>query len=105
MAYENTNPRYTNPYASQMNADPDLRAAAGPRSGGTVAGLLVAVLVVLGLIVGVSYFTAGDATDVQTTPAAPAAETIAPAEGMAPAGDSAAPATPDSGAAPTAPAE
>ncbi|WP_417719622.1 hypothetical protein [Salipiger sp.] len=96
MAYEHSNPRYNNPYASNLSADPELRAPAAG-AGSTMAGLLVAVLVVLGLIIGVSFFTSGEATDTQV----PAATTTVPADGGA-----AAPAAPEAAPAPApAPAE
>ena len=47
MAYQNTDPNSTNPYGSDLRADPQMRAAAGGRSRGSIAGILVVVLLML----------------------------------------------------------
>ena len=81
MAYQNTDPNSTNPYGSDLRADPQMRAAAGGRSRGSIAGILVVVLLILGLIVGIGVLGGGDdattpapATTTGTAPeAAPAA--------------------------------
>ena len=84
MAYENNDLHVTNPYASNLRADPELRREA-TTGGGRFAGILVAVLVALGLIVGISMFTTNSSID--TAPAAITAPDAAPAgtSGAAPA--------------------
>ncbi|MHA7866089.1 MAG: hypothetical protein ACX93U_01195 [Salipiger thiooxidans] len=85
MAYYNEEERRSN-----LRADPQMNMVTSTRSRGTVTGLLVAVLVIIGLIIGVSFMGSDDA--VENPAPATATETVPEAGTTGAAPDAAAPA-------------